>query len=521
MFLLCCVACCTRASSCCSPVFVALSYLRSCIVLAILLSRVTRLFTWPLLLPVHRSAAEKAAMSTARFSQRIAIIGVGPSGLMAAHSLARAGFKRVSMFDAAPSFAKASPALQRGGTILAANGVRILDRMGLLAPIYPRANPINNVAAFSHANHKLSAYSPSALVGAKAKSMLPDSVPITSMAMPGKLLFNTLTKTLPKEVQVHFGSGLQDIRPKSSSSNNGNGNSQEEAGGPPLELRIGPGGVESFEADLVLADDGVHSRARSCMEDFASHQPKPLEGMYVRGLVSRAIYESTPTTSTTGDFSRPPPLRRTDELVEIWGRAGSKFSYAWIDSETIWWMATLGRKASAGLVEGAPTLGVQLGNILKAFPEPVGHLVDATAVAAEQPVGPFGFDLCPIEELSPGARLHSTDGRMALMGSAGHHATQDSFQNLAQQFEDAVVLSSLLTKFDRLEALKRYSALRVPRAQFVVSAAHSETLQTIEGGRVMSAFRDMASSLIPPAIQRENQAQILAYDAFKEAEKEI
>lgn len=239
--------------------------------------------------------------------------------------------------------------------------------------------------------------------------------------------------------------------------------------------------------------------------------------MYVRGLVSRSIYESTPTHT----FSPPPPLPHTDQLVEIWGRAGSKFAFAWVDSETVWWMATLGRKAAAGLVDGAPTLGVQLGNILKMFPEPVGHLVDATALAAEQQAGPFGFDLWPIEELAPGARLHSSDGRMALMGSAGHHATQDSFQNLAQQFEDAIVLAELLARFDRVEALKRYSALRVPRAQFIFSAAHSETMQTIEGGRVMSAFRDMASSLIPPSIQRDNQAQILGYDAWAAAEKEL
>jgi 2-polyprenyl-6-methoxyphenol hydroxylase-like FAD-dependent oxidoreductase len=136
-----------------------------------------------------------------------------------APALHKAGFKHVSLFEKARSFAEASPALHSGGVVLAANGVRVLDHLALAEPLYQFGNPILKVESVTHANHKMTSYSPEVLVHQRARHVAPlsgsEKPPmLTSIAIHGKRLHEALSLTLPKQVRVHFNTPISKVERK-------------------------------------------------------------------------------------------------------------------------------------------------------------------------------------------------------------------------------------------------------------------------------------------------------------------
>lgn len=71
---------------------------------------------------------------------RIAIVGAGPAGLTAAIAAAQAGF-RATVFERAEDFARIG-----GGIVIHSNGLRVLERLGLLERFRPLMVPCHRLA---------------------------------------------------------------------------------------------------------------------------------------------------------------------------------------------------------------------------------------------------------------------------------------------------------------------------------------------------------------------------------------
>jgi 2-polyprenyl-6-methoxyphenol hydroxylase-like FAD-dependent oxidoreductase len=466
-------------------------------------------------------------MPLQRLTQRISIVGAGVPGLAAAHALHQAGFKHVQIFEAAPSFAQAS-ALHRSGVVLAANGVRILDRLDLATPLYTQGNPIHLVSHLSHAGHKMSSYSPSALMGQRCRNVPPlqgeQQMPqLTHIAIAGDRLYDALTSTLPRAIDVHFNASLSGVERKSFGikTENKKDDSDElddelaaaadDGSDSGLQLRFGDGGGgPKVDADLLLADDGLRSRVR---EEFMGTECRgkgvaALDGIYVRGISPGKAVQAAGYA--------------TDTLHEVWG-TGCKLAFAPLtrsdageDGEgDVMWLATVSSKLARTL-PASPADSSFLPFLGRVF-----HNLPTSCVALLASSLPESVKVSPIEELLPASLLHDGGGgtkRIVLLGSGAHAPVQEHWQGVAQGLEDAAVLVSLLSRLERSKALETYSRLRVPRALHVCRAAHDECAQALQGGKVMSAFRDMASSMMPPAVARDLAANLVAFDAQHEAD---
>ena len=242
-------------------------------------------------------------------------------------------------------------------------------------------------------------------------------------------------------------------------------------------MRLGADGAEEVETDLLIANDGANSKVRS---DFMNEQCqgvyKKLDAVYCSGV------------SPAHAMVTPDGIVQTlnDELVEVWG-TGRKLAYTWIDVDRVYWLATIARKHAAGVEQDDdPALPLRLRKLFDSFSEPALSLLEGAPVPS--------LTVARADQFTPGSALH--DGRMVLIGAAAHKSAMELWQNSAQGVEDAAVLATLLAQMDYPYALNHYSALRIPRAKFVVQAAHTELEQAIQGGRIMSAFRDMASRCV-------------------------
>ena len=97
--------------------------------------------------------------------------------------------------------------MHKGGVLLAANGVRALDRLGLAGPLYALGNPIGTVRSISQAGHVLTKYHPPALLQMRAKNVPPQDKEerppqLTSIAIHGKTLHDAISAALPSQIKV-------------------------------------------------------------------------------------------------------------------------------------------------------------------------------------------------------------------------------------------------------------------------------------------------------------------------------
>lgn len=158
--------------------------------------------------------------------------------------------------------------------------------------------------------------------------------------------------------------------------------------------------------------------------------------------------------------------------------------------------------------------------ICSSFPSPIPSLLLASSSSSS-------IESFPISELCPHPSP-SLGGRLVVVGEAAQRTTQELWQSASQVCEDAAVLtvalggvSSSSAGFSFKDALSLYGSVRYPRIQFVSSAAREETKQALQAGRVMSAVRDMATSMMPPSVVRETTRQLLSYDAVRDAQTQM
>ncbi|NLT25080.1 MAG: NAD(P)-binding protein [Microbacteriaceae bacterium] len=188
-------------------------------------------------------------------------------------------------------------------------------------------------------------------------------------------------------------------------------------------------GGPTREYDLVVAADGIRSRARAALGDDP--------GLRYSGY-----------TAWRGVTAAPFDL--AGEAGETWG-AGARFGLVPLPDGRVYWFATA--TAPAGFSPGDHR--AEAAGLVAGWHAPIGALIAATA-----PDAVLRHDIHDLRRVP----RRFTAGRAALLGDAAHAMTPDLGQGAGLAIEDAGALVALLRAHSPDEALARYDALRRPRA---------------------------------------------------------
>jgi 2-polyprenyl-6-methoxyphenol hydroxylase-like FAD-dependent oxidoreductase len=165
------------------------------------------------------------------------------------------------------------------------------------------------------------------------------------------------------------------------------------------------------------------------------------------------------------------------ETTESWG-PGRRFGIVPIGQDWTYWYATL--NAPPGGRDEPGRVRESLLRLFAGWHPPVREVLEAT----------------PEEAILRNDILHRLpvrkwgEGRVTLLGDAAHPMTPNLGQGACQAIEDAVVLADCLTDClkaaaDPAAALRRYEALRIPRANgFVLTSLRLGRIAQWEGGLV-------------------------------------
>ncbi|GAA6049561.1 hypothetical protein JCM3770_000848 [Rhodotorula araucariae] len=291
--------------------------------------------------------------------------------------------------------------------------------------------------------------------------------------------------------------------------------SQGASNGTDGHLATGAGESQWIEADVILAADGVKSRARGKMLERRGEVDSVVD-------TGQAAYRI---------MVRREQINEDPDLVPFFTSA---HSFRWI-----------GEKRH---IIAYPIDSGNLFNMSTAHPD--RRFVEAdswTATGSKSEMLTTFEDFCPrvqkLLNLVPEGDVlewklrvheplsHWVDGNVALVGDACHPTLPHLAQGAAQAVEDAavlgVVLSKIKSKDEIHKALLVYQALRKPRADWAVAmAANNGKGLHLSAGKDQeardAAFRSAAKEggkNPDKAIDKETQRILYAHDCAKEAEE--
>ncbi|MFE2852000.1 FAD-dependent monooxygenase [Streptomyces lavendulae] len=360
------------------------------------------------------------------------VVGGGIGGLAAAIGLRRIGWD-VTVVERASTLEDAG-----AGISLAANGLRALDELGIGEAVRDASRGQYSGGTRTPQGGWLARMDGAALEKAVG-------TPI--MGIPRSTLHRLLRGSLPPE-SLLIGAEAASVEQIDAST-----------------VQVGCGGGTVLDADLVVAADGIGSKARSRL--FPDH-PGPVYG---GSTVLRAITEKTIDLPT--DF----------ELT--WGH-GAEFGHIAFPDGRAEWHAVLNLPAGTRFTDPL----AELRRRFHTWHSPIPDLLDAT-----RPAAVLHHDINELRTLLPSY----TAGRTALLGDAAHAMTPHLGQGACQALEDAVTLAAALATEPTVEAaLTRYDAERRPRSQAIARAAR----QAGKMGQQLShplavALRNTAMRLTP------------------------
>ncbi|MGH7270482.1 MAG: FAD-dependent oxidoreductase, partial [Polyangiaceae bacterium] len=191
-------------------------------------------------------------------SPRMAVVGAGPAGLVAAIVARRLGLD-VTLYEQAPNFGRAG-----GGVLIHSNGQRVLDALGLLASFEPKMRMTTRFAIEIPARRFRSTTD---------LSTLPIPFARGAVVLRADLQEHLLAAALREGIPVQFGRRIE-------------GTVREPEG---VVLRTARGPDEVFDA--VVASDGVHSAVRTSLHLPA--RERATGEAYIRAVAERRSDDDT------------------------------------------------------------------------------------------------------------------------------------------------------------------------------------------------------------------------------------
>jgi 2-polyprenyl-6-methoxyphenol hydroxylase-like FAD-dependent oxidoreductase len=234
-------------------------------------------------------------------------------------------------------------------------------------------------------------------------------------------------------------------------------------------------GVE-HEGDLLVGADGLRSAVRAAISDVT-----PQYGGYVawRGVV--------PAPAAAG------------ELTESWG-VGERFGLVDIGRGRTYWFAT--KNAPEGQADEPGGRKAELLRRFGGWHAPIPAMLEA--VAEDAILRNDIFFLPPLPSWH--------DGRIVLLGDAAHAATPGVGQGAAQAIEDAVVLSSVLSRGGDVElALREYETTRQPRTRLIQKASRRMDKMAQLGHGVGARLRNAVVGHSPDRVRRGQIEPLVRY----------
>ncbi|SDL17294.1 FAD-dependent monooxygenase [Streptomyces indicus] len=358
------------------------------------------------------------------------VVGAGIGGLAAAIGLRRTGWD-VTVVERAQVLADAG-----AGISLAANGIHALDALGV---------DLREAARFQYTG---GTRTPDGRWLARMDGHALERALGTPIAgIPRAELHRLLRAALPPDA-LRVGTTVRDLDVSA-----------------PGRVRVrtddGP-----FEADLLVAADGLRSRLRARL--FPDH-PGPV---YSGSTVLRAITAR--------------PLDLAEDFALTWG-PGAEFGHIAFTDGRAEWHAVLNSPAGLRHEDPLAVLRARFAD----WHHPVPQLLAAT-----DPAAVLHHDIHELATPLPSF----VAGRVALLGDAAHAMTPNLGQGACQALEDAVTLAAALAEGPSVEsALLRYDAERRPRAQAVARAARQAGRMGQQLTNPLAiALRNRALRLAPP-----------------------
>jgi 2-polyprenyl-6-methoxyphenol hydroxylase-like FAD-dependent oxidoreductase len=403
---------------------------------------------------------------------RIAIIGGGIGGLTAALALRQCGFEP-QVFERAPHL------LEVGSAILMwPNAMRVLQRLGLAGTIRERGAALEKSRWLRHDGKLLNQFS------------LPGT-DVPALALHRADLQQALVRALPQD-SIHLDHAFESYKQS------------------PDGIVAHFNGASSFECDVLIGADGLHSKAREqLLTDGA-----PTEHGYVawRGVVPNTPKSVALATAT-----------------EIYGR-GQRFGIGPLGSGKVGWWASVNKSLLRGPEqlhgvnaaaihlpgpEDHASIREELVRLFLGWCEPVSDLIRDTPLTAL--VRNNVFDRRPVRKWGHGC--------VTLLGDAIHPLTPNLGQGGCLAIEDAAVLARCFEKYapngtanptstTASLALRRFESLRFSRTALIArfSRVYGSLGQWESGWGV--PLRDLALSLVPDRLTARFLRGIFDYDAY-------
>jgi salicylate hydroxylase/6-hydroxynicotinate 3-monooxygenase len=351
----------------------------------------------------------------------VAVIGAGMGGLTVAAALLKRGVN-AQIFEQTAEFARIGAGIQ-----VSANPMKVLRGLGLEEAVASRA--------FWPETYE----SRDGITGESTNTLtlgteFAERYDARHVLMHRGDLHSLLASAVPKE-RVHLGKKFVSLDQTSRN----------------VTVKFADG--TSFEADAVIACDGVHSAIRK--------QLLGAEDAHYSGHISqRAVY---PTSLLPADLIE---RMQKHHFIKWWGPDRHVVSYFVTSARDEVYFATALRQEKWE-TESWSALG-DLGELRAAFAEfhpDIRTIIDRC---------PKVFKLA-IFERQP-LRMWS-QGRVTLLGDAAHPMTPYMAQGAAQALEDAAVVTRCLTELDAgvEDALQIYQATRFERASRIQLISHKNT----------------------------------------------
>jgi 2-polyprenyl-6-methoxyphenol hydroxylase-like FAD-dependent oxidoreductase len=376
--------------------------------------------------------------------KRILIVGGGIGGLSAALALVREGFE--------PRVFEQAPALLEVGAAIAVwpNAMRVLRRLGVGDAVTQRGGLLKH-ARWLDRSGKVYKHLP-----------FPDE-DVPGVALHRADLQGALLRALPSD-SVHLGKTFERFT--------------EERG----EVRARFAGGEEVACDVLVAADGLHSRARA---QIVGDGAPVYRGYTVwRGIARLEHAALAPDTAS-----------------EVYG-SGRRFGIGPVGLGRTGWWATANEPEA--VTERPSEHQKKLLKLFGGWCAPVVELVEATP--SETILRNATYDR------PPAARWGA--GRVTLLGDAAHPLTPNFGQGGCMAIEDAAVLARCLSKYaDAAHALRAYEAHRRTRTSRV--ARYSLRYGAVGQWQSPSAvaLRARLLSSVPESLGRRLLRLIFDYDA--------